>query len=72
MFDLVAVGPGALRFIDLDGHGFAIDVQTLVSLSDEGRDPRSGQRRPDVILAPGETIREAQAGWTVVLNSGAR
>ncbi len=70
MFELAAVEPGALRFIDLDGQDFALDLATLIDLSDEGRDPRSGQRRPDVVLALGETIRDAQPGWTVTLSSG--
>lgn len=73
MFELRAAAATGLDFADLDGQVFTLDLAALVSLSEEGRDPRSGQRRPDVALAPGETLADAQAqagGWRVHLSSG--
>ncbi len=73
MFELREVAAARLDFCDLDGQVFSLDIASLVGLSDEGRDPRSGQRRPDVILAGDEAIIETsgcEGGWTVTLNSG--
>ena len=74
MFELRAVAPDALHVADLDGRAFALDVSAVAALSREGRDA-SGQRRPDVTVAPDDSIAEAQAvegGWTVALASGRR
>ena len=73
MFDLRVIAPASLDFADLDGRLFTLDLAAVIGLSDEGRDPRSGQRRPDVTLASDETIVDAWGegeGWTIVLNSG--
>ena len=73
MFQLQIAAPSALLLIDLDGHAVTLDLDTLVALSDEGRDARSGQRRPDVVPAAGETlaeVRQTGGGWAVTLGSG--
>ncbi len=73
MFQLQTIAPAALYFTDLDGRTFGLDLDTLAGLSAEGRDPVSGQRRPDVNVAHDDTIAEVgdeKAGWTVTLTSG--
>lgn len=75
MFDLRAVAPTSLDFADLDGWLFTLDLAALIGLSNEGRDPWSGQRRPDVTPMPDEAIADAQVegeNWTIVLSSGRR
>ena len=73
MFQLHTVAPTALHFVDLDDRTVVLDPETLADLSLEGRDPVSGQRRPDVTLAPDDTIAKATSGenaWVLTLNSG--
>ncbi len=73
MLQLTIAAPTALHLVDLDGRTVILDLETLAGLSLEGRDPVSGQRRPDVSVAPGDTIAEARAqgqGWTLTLSSG--
>ncbi len=73
MLQLNTVAPAALHLVDLDGRTVILDLETLAGLSLEGRDPVSGQRRPDLSVSPGDTIIEARAGdpgWRVTLGSG--
>jgi len=73
MFQLQTIAPAALYFTDLDGRAFDIDLDALTGLSTEGRDPVSGQRRPDVNVAQDDTIAgvgDEKAGWIVTLTSG--
>ena len=73
MFQLHTVAPTALHFVDLEDRIVVLDLETLAGLSLEGRDPVSGQRRPDVAVAPDDTIAKATAGdkaWRLTLSSG--
>ncbi len=73
MFQLNTVAPTALHLVDLDGRIVILDLDTLAGLSLEGRDAVSGQRRPDVSVAPGDTIAKADAidtAWRLTLSSG--
>ena len=73
MFDLREVSATRLDFTDVAGRDFSLSQAELIGLSDEGRDPRSGQRRPDVTLGAAETIVAAgggDGGWIVTLSSG--
>lgn len=73
MFDLREVAATRLDFTDVAGRDFSLSRTELIGLSDEGRDPRSGQRRPDVTLGAAETIVAAgggDGGWIVTLSSG--
>ena len=73
MFQLHTVAPTALHLVDLEGRTVVFDLETLAGLSLEGRDAVSGQRRPDVTVAAGDTIAEASAGdngWVLTLGSG--
>jgi gamma-butyrobetaine dioxygenase len=75
MFQLQAAAPESLQFVDLDGLPFELDLDTLAGLSEEGRDPVSGQRRPDITLPAGATVaevRQVDGGWMVTLGSGQR
>ena len=73
MFQLHTVAPTALHFVDLDDRIVVLDLETLAGLSLEGRDPVSGQRRPDVTVSSGDTIAKVDAGdkaWILTLSSG--
>ena len=73
MFQLHTVAPRALHLVDIDDRTVVFDLEALAGLSLEGRDPVSGQRRPDVTVGPDDTIAKTSAGdnaWVLTLSSG--
>ncbi len=73
MLQLEDMASAFLRFTDLDGKAIRLDLDALSGLSTEGRDPVSGQRRPDIAVAEDAAIsgvRETGEGWLITLASG--